>query len=264
MTACVCPPSSTDPSPTVHHSILHHQSPPSGNPAYDTLSLESSDSMETSVSTGNSACTPERWETGECAAGPVSMGTLESAPSPRRGVTALFPWQHVLLLLWLVHRLLPCQPLQVFSVSWSFNTLYILTKKPLSSHRAAFSCCVFRHVCLLFHPERRCSRVLRSMSPSACGLETQRIEEMEKMLKEAQQEKARLMENRVSSQRGSMLTWMFLNNTIGHFMESNKRKWSCDNQYIARQYQDIFVSDTRTHTHTDCIATCPRVPSFQY
>ncbi|XP_037603821.1 pleckstrin homology-like domain family B member 1 isoform X10 [Sebastes umbrosus] len=81
---------SKDLSPTVHHSILHHQSPPSGNQAYDTLSLESSDSMETSVSTGNSACTPE----------------------------------------------------------------------------------------------------------SACGLETQRIEEMEKMLKEAQQEKARLMENR--------------------------------------------------------------------
>ncbi|XP_072231662.1 pleckstrin homology-like domain family B member 1 isoform X3 [Leuresthes tenuis] len=79
-----------DPSPTVHHSILHHQTPSSGNQAYDTLSLESSDSMETSVSTGNSACTPE----------------------------------------------------------------------------------------------------------SACGLEAQRIEEMEKMLKEAQQEKARLIENR--------------------------------------------------------------------
>ncbi|XP_035522104.1 pleckstrin homology-like domain family B member 1 isoform X10 [Morone saxatilis] len=81
---------SKDLSPTVHHSILHHQPPPSGSQAYDTLSLESSDSMETSVSTGNSACTPE----------------------------------------------------------------------------------------------------------SACGLEAQRIEEMEKMLKEAQQEKARLMENR--------------------------------------------------------------------
>ncbi|XP_075887627.1 pleckstrin homology-like domain family B member 1 isoform X4 [Nelusetta ayraudi] len=79
-----------DLSPTVHHSILHHQSPSSGNPAYDTLSLESSDSMETSVSTGNSACTPE----------------------------------------------------------------------------------------------------------SGCGIEAQRIEEMEKMLKEAQQEKARLIENR--------------------------------------------------------------------
>ncbi|XP_029925298.1 pleckstrin homology-like domain family B member 1 isoform X2 [Myripristis murdjan] len=81
---------SKGPSPTVHHSILHHQTPPSGNQAYDTLSLESSDSMETSVSTGNSACSPE----------------------------------------------------------------------------------------------------------SASGLEAQRIEEMEKMLKEAQQEKARLIENR--------------------------------------------------------------------
>ncbi|XP_077961284.1 pleckstrin homology-like domain family B member 1 isoform X4 [Gasterosteus aculeatus] len=81
---------SKDLSPTVHRSILHHQAPPSGNQAYDTLSLESSDSMETSVSTGNSACTPE----------------------------------------------------------------------------------------------------------SASGFEAQRIEEMEKMLKEAQQEKARLMENR--------------------------------------------------------------------
>uniref|UniRef100_A0A8D3CPQ7 Pleckstrin homology-like domain family B member 1 n=1 Tax=Scophthalmus maximus TaxID=52904 RepID=A0A8D3CPQ7_SCOMX len=88
---CLCTCSAcTDVSPTVHHSILHHQSPPSGNQAYDTLSLESSDSMETSVSTGNSACTPE----------------------------------------------------------------------------------------------------------SACGLEAQRIDEMEKMLKEAQQEKARLIENR--------------------------------------------------------------------
>jgi hypothetical protein len=33
---------------------------------------------------------------------------------------------------------------------------------------------------------------------SASGQEAQRIEEMEKMLKEAQQEKARLVENRVS------------------------------------------------------------------
>ncbi|CAG5874828.1 unnamed protein product, partial [Menidia menidia] len=79
-----------EPSPALHHSILHHQTPSSGNQAYDTLSLESSDSMETSVSTGNSACTPE----------------------------------------------------------------------------------------------------------SACGLEAQRIEEMEKMLKDAQQEKTRLIENR--------------------------------------------------------------------
>lgn len=48
-----------DPSSTVHHSILHHQTPPSGSQAYDTLSLESSDSLETSVSAGNSACSPE-------------------------------------------------------------------------------------------------------------------------------------------------------------------------------------------------------------
>lgn len=46
----------------VHHSILHHQAPPpGGEQAFDTLSLESSDSVETSVSTGNnSACSPER------------------------------------------------------------------------------------------------------------------------------------------------------------------------------------------------------------
>ncbi|CAL8267712.1 unnamed protein product [Merluccius merluccius] len=47
------------PSPTVHHSFLHHQAPPSGAQAYDTLSLESSDSTETSVSAGNCACSPE-------------------------------------------------------------------------------------------------------------------------------------------------------------------------------------------------------------
>ncbi|XP_053473791.1 pleckstrin homology-like domain family B member 1 isoform X3 [Ictalurus furcatus] len=46
--------------PMVHHSILHHQAPSAGGPAYDTLSLESSDSMETSISTGNnSTCSPE-------------------------------------------------------------------------------------------------------------------------------------------------------------------------------------------------------------
>lgn len=41
--------------------------------------------------------------------------------------------------------------------------------------------------------------LLSSVCCSACGSEVHRIEEMEKMLKEAQQEKARLMENRVSS-----------------------------------------------------------------
>ncbi|XP_013884830.1 pleckstrin homology-like domain family B member 1 [Austrofundulus limnaeus] len=53
--------SSVGPPPLVHHSILHHQLPPSaGEQPYDTLSLESSDSMDTSVSTGNnSACSPD-------------------------------------------------------------------------------------------------------------------------------------------------------------------------------------------------------------
>ncbi|XP_053176560.1 pleckstrin homology-like domain family B member 1 isoform X1 [Scomber japonicus] len=46
--------------PLVHHSILHHQPPSAGEQPYDTLSLESSDSMDTSVSTGNnSACSPD-------------------------------------------------------------------------------------------------------------------------------------------------------------------------------------------------------------
>ncbi|NXL48306.1 PHLB1 protein, partial [Podilymbus podiceps] len=53
--------------PLVHHSILHHHRPHGVGPraeeldhAYDTLSLESSDSMETSFSTGNnSACSPD-------------------------------------------------------------------------------------------------------------------------------------------------------------------------------------------------------------
>ncbi|XP_036415906.1 pleckstrin homology-like domain family B member 1 isoform X4 [Colossoma macropomum] len=50
----------TAPPPLVHHSILHHTAPSAGEPAYDTLSLESSDSMDTSVSTGNnSACSPD-------------------------------------------------------------------------------------------------------------------------------------------------------------------------------------------------------------
>lgn len=57
-----------------HHSILHHL--PAGRErgdeaehAYDTLSLESSDSMETSISTGgNSACSPDM---SRCPAPPV-------------------------------------------------------------------------------------------------------------------------------------------------------------------------------------------------
>ncbi|TFK01971.1 transcription cofactor HES-6-like [Platysternon megacephalum] len=59
------PPSSYP--PLMHHSILHHHSPhgighraEDMDHAYDTLSLESSDSMETSISTGgNSACSPD-------------------------------------------------------------------------------------------------------------------------------------------------------------------------------------------------------------
>ncbi|XP_041269631.1 pleckstrin homology-like domain family B member 1 isoform X4 [Onychostruthus taczanowskii] len=51
----------------VHHSILHHSRPHGAGPraeeldhAYDTLSLESSDSMDTSISIGNnSACSPD-------------------------------------------------------------------------------------------------------------------------------------------------------------------------------------------------------------
>ncbi|XP_068274554.1 pleckstrin homology-like domain family B member 1 isoform X18 [Nyctibius grandis] len=53
----------------VHHSILHHHRPHGVGPraeeldhAYDTLSLESSDSVETSISTGNnSACSPDNF-----------------------------------------------------------------------------------------------------------------------------------------------------------------------------------------------------------
>lgn len=52
--------------PMVHHSILHHQPPSAGEQPYDTLSLESSDSMDTSVSTGNnSACSPDNMSRSE-------------------------------------------------------------------------------------------------------------------------------------------------------------------------------------------------------
>ncbi|XP_068173128.1 pleckstrin homology-like domain family B member 1 isoform X3 [Antennarius striatus] len=51
---------SPTPPPSVHHSILHHQPLSAGEQPYDTLSLESSDSLDTSVSTGNnSACSPD-------------------------------------------------------------------------------------------------------------------------------------------------------------------------------------------------------------
>lgn len=55
LTAC-----GTTPPPLVHHSILHHHPPSAGEQPYDTLSLESSDSVDTSISTGNnSACSPD-------------------------------------------------------------------------------------------------------------------------------------------------------------------------------------------------------------
>ncbi|XP_061683462.1 pleckstrin homology-like domain family B member 1 isoform X3 [Syngnathoides biaculeatus] len=51
---------STGPPPLVQHSILHHHPGSAGEQPYDTLSLESSDSMDTCVSTGNnSACSPD-------------------------------------------------------------------------------------------------------------------------------------------------------------------------------------------------------------
>ncbi|XP_053095586.1 pleckstrin homology-like domain family B member 1 isoform X6 [Pangasianodon hypophthalmus] len=52
--------SSSPAPPLVHHSILHHTAPSAGEDNYDTLSLESSDSLDTSVSTSNnSACSPD-------------------------------------------------------------------------------------------------------------------------------------------------------------------------------------------------------------
>uniref|UniRef100_A0A5K1VH05 Pleckstrin homology-like domain family B member 1 n=1 Tax=Macaca mulatta TaxID=9544 RepID=A0A5K1VH05_MACMU len=61
----------------MHHSILHHlpvgrERGEEGEHAYDTLSLESSDSMETSISTGgNSACSPDNIASG------LDMGKIE-------------------------------------------------------------------------------------------------------------------------------------------------------------------------------------------
>ncbi|NXP77688.1 PHLB1 protein, partial [Ramphastos sulfuratus] len=63
------PPLPTAFPPLMHHSILHHHRPHGAGSraeeldhAYDTLSLESSDSVETSISTGNnSACSPDNF-----------------------------------------------------------------------------------------------------------------------------------------------------------------------------------------------------------
>ncbi|XP_029337369.1 pleckstrin homology-like domain family B member 1 isoform X3 [Mus caroli] len=63
----------------MHHSILHHlpagrERGEDGEHAYDTLSLESSDSMETSISTGgNSACSPDNMSS----ASGLDMGKIE-------------------------------------------------------------------------------------------------------------------------------------------------------------------------------------------
>ncbi|XP_058519799.1 pleckstrin homology-like domain family B member 1 isoform X10 [Ochotona princeps] len=65
--------------PLMHHSILHHlpagrERGEEGELAYDTLSLESSDSLETSISTGgNSACSPDNVSS----ASGLDMGKIE-------------------------------------------------------------------------------------------------------------------------------------------------------------------------------------------
>ncbi|XP_072557801.1 pleckstrin homology-like domain family B member 1 isoform X20 [Paramormyrops kingsleyae] len=43
----------------IHHSILHHRRPSMGERPYDTVSLESSDSLDTSISTGDSSFPPD-------------------------------------------------------------------------------------------------------------------------------------------------------------------------------------------------------------
>lgn len=74
--------SSSPAPPLVHHSILHHTAPSAGEDNYDTLSLESSDSIDTSVSTSNnSACSPDnmsRFDT--CFYAPLSETTAACVP----------------------------------------------------------------------------------------------------------------------------------------------------------------------------------------
>ncbi|KAM9036632.1 pleckstrin homology-like domain family B member 1 isoform 8-T10 [Sarcophilus harrisii] len=77
--AALYPPSPAGFPPLMHHSILHHlpasrDRAEEGEHAYDTLSLESSDSMETSISTGgNSACSPDNMSS----ASGMDMGKIE-------------------------------------------------------------------------------------------------------------------------------------------------------------------------------------------
>lgn len=75
--------------PLMHHSILHHlpagrERGEEGEHAYDTLSLESSDSMETSISTGgNSACSPDNMSRYlPRGAGPASASRLRPPDAP--------------------------------------------------------------------------------------------------------------------------------------------------------------------------------------
>lgn len=89
--------------PLLHHSILHHlqagrERGAEAEHAYDTLSLESSDSMDTSVSTGgNSACSPDnasryrpaRPAPGSLLARPRRLQTPLPLPSP---VPAAWTW----------------------------------------------------------------------------------------------------------------------------------------------------------------------------
>lgn len=134
--------------PLMHHSILHHlpagrERGEEGDHAYDTLSLESSDSMETSISTGaNSACSPD------------NMSRYLSR-APPGGARSALP-----------------------------------TPGPATSAR-----------CLLGDSSTRSSPPL----PSASGLDLGKMEEMEKMLKEARAERSRLMESRVGQAVGPAL-----------------------------------------------------------
>lgn len=129
----------------MHHSILHHL--PAGRErgeesehAYDTLSLESSDSMETSISTGgNSACSPDNMS--RYLTPTLSHLMVPALPSPT-----------------------PDPP-------------------PLPDSSAP-----------------RYTQYSPSLL-SASGLDVGKIEEMEKMLKEAHVEKSRLVESRVRQTR---------------------------------------------------------------
>lgn len=143
-------------SPLVPHSVLHHhpfpgQDQPADDPepAYDTLSLESSDSLETNLSvSGNSACSPDN--------------ASRSAPFTTRVRLELPTFQALSLGLWV-----GC------AADLLLNAGHIR--------------------------ERRAGRqaVTTGWPCSGSGADARKIEEMEKLLKEAQAERTRLMESRV-------------------------------------------------------------------